>query len=149
MYDYHSKIHYEIENNFVVKEISETKKRVRRLNEIRNFCAQRLEHTVVQQTKYYNQKHKPIFYSIGDLIILFTKNLKQKRFSKKLFHKFVDPFKVKNKIKSQTYCLTLFNTYRIHNIFYMFLLKRYYYRTNDAKTKSMLQVSKLIDNDEQ
>ena len=40
-----------------------------------------------------------MFYSINDLIILFTKNLKQKRFNKKLFYKFVDFFKVKNKIK--------------------------------------------------
>ena len=138
MYDYYLKIHYKVKNNFVVKRISKIKKRIRRLNEIRNFCAQRLKHAVAQQTKYYNQKHKSMFYLINDLIMLFTKNLKQKRFNKKLFHKFVDFFKVKNKIKFQTYCLTLFNIYRIHNIFYMFLLKRYYHRTDDAKTEFML-----------
>ena len=149
MYGYYSKIYYEIENNFVVKRILKIKKRVRRLNEIRNFCAQRLKHVVVQQTKYYNQKYKSIFYLINDLIILFTKNLKQKRFNKKLFYKFVDFFKIKNKIKFQTYRLTFFNIYRIHNIFYMFLLKQYYYRIDDAKTKFMLQISKFINNDEQ
>ena len=90
-----------------------------------------------------------MFYSINDLIILFTKNLKQKRFNKKLFYKFVDSFKIKNKIKFQVYRLTLFNIYRIYNIFYMFLLKQYYYRTNDTKTKFILQISEFINNDKQ
>ena len=112
---------------------------------MRNFCAQRLKHAIVQQTKYYNQKHKSIFYSINNLIILFTKNLKQKRFNKKLFHKFVDFFKIKNKIKFQIYCLTFFIIYRIYNIFYIFLLKQYYYRVDDTKTKFMLQISKFIN----
>ena len=80
--------------------------------------------------------------------MLFTKNLKQKRFNKKLFYKFVDLFKVKNKIKFQVYRLTLSNIYRIHNIFYVSLLKRYYYRINDAKTEFMLQIPKLINNNE-
>ena len=100
MYSYYSKIYYKIKNNFVVKKILKIKKRIRQLNKIRNFCAQRLKHIVVQQTKYYNQKHKSMFYLINDLIMLFTKNLKQKRFNKKLFYKFVDFFKIKNKIKS-------------------------------------------------
>ena len=90
-----------------------------------------------------------MFYTINDLIILFTKNLKQKRFNKKLFHKFVDLFKIKNKINVQIYRLTLFNTYRIHNTFHVFLLKKYRYRVDDATTKFMLQTLKFIDNDEQ
>ena len=52
-----------------------------------------------------------MFYLIDNLIILFTKNLKQKRFNKKLFYKLVDFFKIKNKIKFQIYRLTLFNIY--------------------------------------
>ena len=75
-----------------------------------------------------------MFYLINNLIILFTKNLKQKRFNKKLFYKFVDFFKIKNKIKFQIYRLTLFNIYRIYNIFYVFLLKQYYYCIDNTKT---------------
>ena len=88
-------------------------------------------------------------FAIDDLIMLFIKNLKQKRFNKKLSHKFAKSFKIKNKIDSQTYKLILFNIYRIYNTFYVLLLKKYYHRVDDKKTKTMFQVLKLIDNDEQ
>ena len=78
---------------------------------MQNFCVQRLKHADTQQTKYYNRKHKPISYTIDNLILLFTKNFKQKRFNKKLSHKFVDPFKIEDKIKAQIYRLTLSNIY--------------------------------------
>jgi hypothetical protein len=74
------------------------------------------------------------------------KNLKQKRFSKKISHKYVELFKIKNKIKTQTYYLILFNIYRIYNIFYVLLLKLYLHRVNNKQTKQILQVSKLINN---
>ena len=68
-----------------------------------------------------------MLFAINDLIILFIKNLKQKRFNKKLLHKFAKLFKIKSKIDSQTYRLILFNIYRIYNTFYMLFLKKYYY----------------------
>ncbi len=74
------------------------------------------------------------------------KNLKQKRFSKKISHKYVESLKIKNKIKTQTYYLILFNIYRIYNIFYVLLLKLYLHRVNNKQTKQILQVSKLINN---
>ena len=83
MYDYHSKIYYEIEDNFVVKKISVAKNRIRQLNEMRNQCVQRLKYVDPQQTKYYNRKHIFISFAIEDLIMLFIKNFKQKRFNKK------------------------------------------------------------------
>ena len=149
MYGYHPEIHYEVEDNSAVEGVPEAKERVRRLNEIRNFCAQRLEHAAAQQAKYYNQKHKPMSYSVGDLVMLSTKNLKQKRPSKKLSHKFVGPFRVEDKVGSQAYRLTLPNTYRIHNTFHVSLLERYHHRTGDAEAESMLQAPELIDDDEQ
>jgi len=51
--------------------------------------------------------------------MLAIKNLKQKRSNKKMSHKFVKLFKIKNIIKTQTYCLILFIIYRIYNIFYI------------------------------
>ena len=90
-----------------------------------------------------------MLFAINDLIMLFIKNLKQKKFNKKLLHKFAKSFKIKNKIESQTYKLILFNIYRIYNTFRVSLLKKYYYRDDDAKTKSMLMISKLIDDEKQ
>ena len=81
--------------------------------------------------------------------MLLIKNFKQKRFSKKLSHKFVKSFRMKNKIDEQTYCFTLFNIYRNHNTFHVSLLKLYLYRADDAKTKTMMQVSKFINDTKQ
>ena len=81
--------------------------------------------------------------------MLFIKNLKQKRFNKKLSHKFAKSFKIKNKIDSQTYKLILFNIYRIYNTFHVSLLKKYHHRVDDKKTKIMFQISKFIDNNKQ
>ena len=129
--------------------MSKVKNRIRRFHEIRNLLTQRFEHVVAQQTKYYNRKHKFMSFAIDDLIMLFTKNLKQKKFNKKLSHKFAKLFKIKNKIESQTYKLILFNIYRIHNTFHVSLLKKYHYRNDDAKTKSMLITSKFINDEKQ
>ena len=86
---------------------------------------------------------------MSDLILLSIKNLKQKRLNKKLSHKFIESFRMINKIDKQTYCFTLFNIYRIYNTFHVLLLKLYLHRVDDAKTKAMMQVSKLIDNTKQ
>ena len=82
---------------------------------------------------------------MNDLILLLIKNFKQKRFSKKLSHKFIKSFQMKNKIDKQTYHFTLFNIYHIHNIFHVSFLKSYLHRADDAKTKTMMQVLKFID----
>ena len=85
---------------------------------------------------------------MSDLIILTIKNLKQKRSNKKLFHKFINLFRIVDKIKTQTYRLFLSIIYRIHNIFYIFLLKLYHNRDCDDASKSFMQVFELIDNNE-
>ncbi len=63
--------------------------------------------------------------------MLLNRNLKQKRFSKKMSHKYVKSFRIKNKSKTQVYRLTLFNIYRIYNTFYVLLLKLYLHRVDD------------------
>ena len=48
-----------------------------------------------------------------------------------MFFKFAKSFKIENKIKKQTYRLTLLSTYRIYNVFHVFLLKLYHYKADD------------------
>ena len=98
LYDFNSKIHYEIENDFVEKKISTIKNRIKHLHEIKQILTKRLKYVNFKQTKYYNKKHKFIKYYMSDLIMLLIKNFKQKRFSKKMSHKFVKFFKIENKI---------------------------------------------------
>ena len=90
-----------------------------------------------------------MLFAIDDLIMLFIKNLKQKKFNKKLSHKFAKLFKIKNKIESQTYKLILFNIYRIHNTFHVSLLKKYHHCVDAKKTKSMLMTLEFIDDEKQ
>ena len=138
MYEYNSEIHYKVENNFIKEGVSFAKERVKRFHDIRNQLMQRLQKASAQQTKYYNANHQSKSYAVNDLMLLSIKNFKQKRLSKKLSHKFVDSFRMKNKIDEQTYRLTLSNIYRIHNIFHVSLLKSYLHRVDDSETKIMM-----------
>ena len=149
IYEYNSEIHYKIENNFIKERISSAKERVKRFYNIRNQLMQRLQRVSAEQTKYYNVNYKSKKYVVSDLILLSTKNLKQKRFNKKLSHKFIELFQMKNKIDEQTYRFILFNIYRIHNTFHVSFLKSYLHRVDDAETKTMMQASKLINDTKQ
>ena len=51
-------------------------------------------------------------------------------------------------MKAQIYRLLLSIIYRIHNIFYIFLLKFYHNRDCDDASKSFIQVFEFIDNNE-
>ena len=46
------------------------------------------------------------------------------------------------------YRLTLSSTYRIHNVFHIFLLKSYYYKVDDKNAHEFMQILNLINNDE-
>ena len=110
---------------------------------------QRLQNASAQQIKYYNVNHSLKSYIMSNLMLLSTKNFKQKRLNKKLLHKFIDSFRMKDKIDEQAYCLILSKIYRIYNIFHMLFLKPYLHRVNDQETKIMMQILKFINDIEQ
>ena len=78
-------------------------------------------------------------------MLLLIRNFKQNRLNKKLLHKFMKLFRMKDKIDKQAYRLILLNIYRIYNIFHVSLLKSYLHCANNVKTKIIMQVSKLIN----
>ena len=98
MYDYHSEIHYVIENDLIEEKILFAKDRVKHLHDVRKTLIKRLKHVVAKQTKYYNQKHILKEFNVDDLVMLNIKNFKQRRSSKKMSHKYVRFFRIKNKI---------------------------------------------------
>ena len=149
MYEYHSKIRYEVENNFFEKKILSTKDRVEQLQNLRKSFEKRLKKVAEYQAKYYNKNHKSKKFVVDELILLSIKNLNQKRPSKKMFFKFAKSFKIENKIEKQTYRLTLSSTYRIHNVFHVSLLKSYHHKTDDKDAHEFIQISNLINDDEQ
>ena len=67
-----------------------------------------MKETERRMGKYYNQgKQNPPHMSIGDIVILNTKNICTKRPIKKLATKFYEPFKILEKMETQWYRLEL------------------------------------------
>ncbi len=124
-------IYYKVKNNIIEEKILLAQERAKQLYNLRKALIDCFESTIKQQAKYYNKKHKLQSFAIKELFIFSTRNLKQRRSNKKILHKFVELFKIENKIETQAYCLILSNIYRIYNIFYISLLKLYLYRIDN------------------
>ena len=77
------------------------------------------------QAKYYDQKHRDIDFEEGDLVLLSTRNLEMKGVPEKLKKKFVGPFKIIQRIGQQAYKLLLPDTWKIHPVFHVSLLKKW------------------------
>jgi len=58
-------------------------------------------------------------------MLLSVKNLKLRQPSKKLLEKYIGPFVVVEAVRAQAYRIRLLPKYRIHNVFYVSLLKPY------------------------
>ena len=124
------------------------KERVQQLDELYISLIDQWQSIVESHAKFYNKKHKLKKFNIKDLIMLLTKNLKQKRPSKKLSYRNIDPFRVKSISGKQAYRLFLPMTYRIHPVFYVSLLKLYNCQECDD-TLPALPPSELINNIEE
>jgi len=147
-YGYNPSIHYDVEDDFRKGEVPAAKDRVKEIDNMREALAQRWQGVVEAQAKHYNQKHKPQHFNVGDLVVLSAKNLRQKRPSKKLSHRYIEPFRVQDIVGKQAYRLTLPDTYRIHPVFHVSLLEPYHRRADDSSIPE-LPLPELIDNDEQ
>ena len=85
------------------------------------------------QQKYYNKKHHFREFYKGDLVLLNVKNLWTIKSSKKLLHKYIELFHVKEPVETQAYCLSLPTLYQIHPIFHVSLLEPYESRGGESK----------------
>ena len=74
--------------------------------------------------------------------MLFTKNLKNARFKKKLFYKFTKFFNIKDVVELQIYRLRLSDQWKVHFVFHVFLLKLYYTNANIVVSSKMILVNK-------
>ncbi len=78
--------------------------------------------------------------------MLLTKNLKQKKLSKKLSNKMLKFFHIQEFINKQNYCLNLLIIYKIHSVFHVSFLKLYNCRLNDDSILKYFTL-KLIDDE--
>ena len=93
-----------------------------RIEEVWEFMQKEMTKSQVKQAVAANCYWKlPLVYKVEDMIWLSTRNIKTKRPSKKLDHKMIGPYKVKELIRS-SYQLELLHTIKIHDIFHPNLL---------------------------
>ncbi len=100
-----------------------------------------------QQTTHVNAHRTQAFdYQIDDQVWLFIKNIQIDRFSKKLNHKILEPFKILEK-REKSYKLDLSDEINIHSVFHISLLRK---NLDDSLSRQiMLSSSSVMIDDEQ
>ena len=107
----------------------------------RDRLIKRLRSAQQAQVRTHNNKINFKHFKVKDKVMLFTKNLKNIRFKKKLFYKFTKLFEIENVIESQTYRLCLPDQWKIHFVFHISFLKSYYTNANIVFFAEMILVS--------
>ena len=98
---------------------------VRRVTSDWELAKENLQRAVSLQQKYYNKRHRDVQFAVGDLMLLSTRNLKMRGIPDKLKKRFMGPFKIQERIGRQAYRLLLPETWKVHPVFHISLLKKW------------------------
>ena len=98
---------------------------VRRVTSDWELAKENLQRAVGLQQKYYNRKHRDVQFAVGDLVLLSTRNLKMRGIPDKLKKRFMGPFKIQERIGQQAHRLLLPETWKVHPVFHISLLKKW------------------------
>src|SRR5437762_3242653 len=108
-------IRIDVADNVIERRIPAAKGRIEKLHQLRQGLRLRLVEAQERMATYYNARHVPKQFRVGDLVKLSTKNLKLK--CPKLSPRWVGPFRVLERIGNQAYRLALPEKYaRLHPV---------------------------------
>lgn len=94
------------------------------MKEMREKLEEHLKDAFETQKKYYDKKHKPITFSVGDRVTLRTKNINLARPCRKLAERQIGPFTIIDAWGKQAYKLELPRQFHdIHPVFHVSLLE--------------------------
>ncbi len=151
-YDFESRMSFDsvqFDENTARKRIHRFKKRniVFTMKNIWKFAKNHMKKSQRQQTTHVNAHRTQAFdYQIDDQVWLFIKNIQIDRFSKKLNHKILEPFKILEK-REKSYKLDLSDEINIHSVFHISLLRK---NLDDSLSRQiMLSSSSVMIDDEQ
>ena len=125
LYGYNPTVHYEVEDDFNEGKVPSARERIKTLHNLQEKLAEHLEKAAETQAKYYNRKHEPKRFKLGDLVLLSTKELNIKEHKRKLAPKYCRPFRIVKVVGSQAYKLALPTDSRVHNVFHVARLEPY------------------------
>ena len=144
--DYELKMNFEVGDEFQSRKVPAVWDQLKHLQQAREAIARNLRYTQIMQQKYYNKKHHLKEFYKGDLVLLNVKNLQITRSSKKLSHRYIRPFHIKEPVRTQAYHLSLPTSYWIHPVFHVSLLEPY--ESRGGKPKAHMPESITIYNHE-
>ena len=79
-----------------------------------------------RQKRYADEKRRDVEFSVGDQVLLSTKNIRLKYVgATKLMPRWIGPFTVSSRINEVAYRLDLPDNMKIHNVFHVSLLQPY------------------------
>lgn len=115
-----------------------------RMARVREEAECALKKAAEEMKKFYDRKHKPEEYAVGDQVWLETTNINTDRPKKKLDHKRLGPFRITQKLSNVVYKLDLPSSWRIHPVFHVSKLRRY---TSDPYGRALPRVTLHVRGD--
>jgi hypothetical protein len=117
----------------------------------------KLEFVRENYAKYYNRGRKEPSMTVGEQVMLSTKNIKSMRPKKKLDNKFIGPFKILEVLSPVVFRLELPKHMKIHPIFHISLLEKFVPSVNfeqqpppewpmlDLEDEDVYEVERILD----